>query len=126
MARPPVPGIDLTTVAWQTVEELYGEIGFQTVPGELVCLLAADAETGGTTILVKLPPGWSTDAPERHSCQQEEVLLEGDVTIGDVELHAPAYLCFPPGFAHGPLSTKGGCVVLATHDGPVDVEYVRG
>ena len=125
MARNPVTGIDLTAVAWKTVEEVYGDVGFQTVPGELVCVLTEDAQTGGSTVLVKLPAGWGSDAPERHSCLQEEVLLEGDLTIAGVELVAPAYLGFPPGFPHGPVSTRDGCIVLATHDGPIDVEYLR-
>lgn len=128
MSRLPIHGLDLSQVEWQDVAELYGGDGqeFVVAPGEQVCVLSEDPVTGATTVLIRLPPGWASDAPELHSCAQEELLLEGDLTLAGVELKPFSYLCFPAGEVHGPLSTRGGCVVLAWMDGPVDVEYRRG
>ena len=36
-------------------------------------------------MLIRLPPGWASDAPEVHSCAQEELLLEGDLTLAGVD-----------------------------------------
>jgi hypothetical protein len=126
MGRIPATGIDLSRVEWIDVNALYGDVGFTTAPGEQVAVLSEDPVTGANTVLIKLPPGWRSEAPERHTCLQEELLLEGDLTLAGVELPPLAYLCFPAGFVHGPLSTRDGCIVLAWHDGPVDVEYLHG
>ena len=103
-----------------------GDVGFTTAPGEMVAVVSEDPATGASTVLIKLPPGWKSQGPERHTCLQEELLLEGDLSLEGRELSPFSYLCFPAGHVHGPLSTRNGCIVLAWHNGPVDVEYLGG
>ncbi len=126
IARLPVTGLDLASVEWIDVNALYGDVGFTTAPGEMVAVVSEDPATGASTVLIKLPPGWKSQGPERHTCLQEELLLEGDLSLEGRELAPFSYLCFPAGHVHGPLSTRNGCIVLAWHDGPVDVEYLGG
>jgi hypothetical protein len=115
--------VDMTRVEWRTVEEVFGDVGFHTEPGEQVAVLSHDAETGAMTLLVRLPPGFRAPAPEVHTVDQEEVLLEGDLWLGDVEFRAPSYHFFPAGTPHGPIGSKGGCLVYVSMPGAVDVGY---
>jgi hypothetical protein len=124
MTRPTIAGVDLSTIEWKTLEEIYGPVDFEAAPGEAACILAEDPATGASTTLVRLPPGWSTSLRERHSALQEEVLLEGDIDLGSGRLEAPSYFCFPPGAPHGPGSTVNGAVLLVIFDGAVDIEYL--
>lgn len=128
MPRLPIHGLDLSQVEWVDVAAVYGGDGqdFVVAPGEQVAVLSEDPATGASTVLIRLPAGWASDAPEVHSCAQEELLLEGDLTLAGVELAPFSYLCFPAGEPHGPLSTRDGCLVLAWMDRPVDVVYQRG
>jgi hypothetical protein len=117
------PGLSLETLTWRTSQEVWGGVGFDVPSGVLVKGLRSDALTGGQTVVMQVSAGWSTRQPEYHNALQQEFLLEGDVTFGDVEFHAPAYFCFPPGAVHGPASTRAGMVMLVAFDGPIDVVY---
>ena len=110
---------------WTTSAALWGgtDLDVAAVP---VAVLSWDADTDASTLLIRLPAGWSTPAPERHSVLQEEVLLEGDLTITGQRFTAPAFLCFPPGELHGPAHTEGGALLLVMLSGPFDIEYPGG
>lgn len=110
-------------VEWRTVEEVFGDVGFHTEPGEQVAVLRHDPATGAIACLVRLPPGFRAPAPEVHGVDQEEVLLEGDLWLGDEEHRAPSYHFFPAGTPHGPISSREGCLVYVSMPGSVDVGY---
>ena len=124
MTRPVIQGLNLDDVEWTPAEALWGEAGAEPLPsGLMVKVLSIDSETGASTVLVKAPPGWHTDAAEVHSVLQEGYVLEGTYYNGDVELNAPAYFCLPPGTPHGPARSDGH-VVLSMLSGPLDITYV--
>ncbi len=123
MARETVLGQRLDEVDWVPVEAYFGGAELDVSSGAKVNILSEDADTGAVTMLLKLPPGWSTAAPESHGVFQEELLLEGDFILGGVEYQAPCYFCFSPGAVHGPGGTSGGCLLLIALDGPFDIEY---
>lgn len=122
MARPHVE-IDLLNVEWKTIEEVFGDIGLHTEPGERAAQLSHDPVTGAATYVVWLPPGFTTPGPEVHGIDQEDILLWGDWSINGVEHRAPYYHFHPAGFEHGPIHTRNGCMILFCQGPGLDVEY---
>lgn len=123
MARNAVVGQRLGSVEWTPVEEYFGSSELDVSSGAEISVLSEDDATGAVTMLLRLPSGWSTPGPESHTIFQEELVLEGDFTLGGVKYEAPCYFSFPPGTVHGPGGTRNGCTLLITLDGPFDIEY---
>ena len=98
-----------------------GEEGWRAlkIPGVSVKPLRRDAETGGSTALVRLEPGARFPA-HNHPAGEEVLVLEGDVLIGSDRLKAGDYLYTPPDGKHA-ASSQGGCVFLVTLPRPVEI-----
>ena len=84
--------------------------------------LDENARRGTRTRLLRFAPGVFTTAPFVHEYWEEVYLVSGDLTVGnDVEGNggesfAPhTYACRPPGAAHGPFKSEGGCLLLEIH-----------
>lgn len=80
------------------------------------------AHSGSRTRLLRFAPGIFTTAPFVHDYWEEVYLIEGDLTVGnDAEgrggenFTAGTYACRPPGAAHGPFRSSGGCLLLEIH-----------
>ena len=78
--------------------------------------------TGSRTRLLRFQPGVYTTAPFVHDYWEEVYLVEGDLIVGNDaegrggESFAPGtYACRPPGAAHGPFKSKGGCLLYEIH-----------
>ena len=123
MTRPVIMGLNLDEVEWEPAEKVWDETGVELPSGLEIKILSVDDETGASTILVKAPPGWETEAPELHSVLQEGYIVEGTYYNGEVELRAPAYFCLPPGTPHGPARSDGH-IVLSMLSGPLDITYL--
>lgn len=74
---------------------------------------------GSRTRLLRFAPGVFTTAPFVHDYWEEVYLMSGDLTVGNDaqgqggEAFSPhTYACRPPGAAHGPFKSEGGCVLL--------------
>jgi hypothetical protein len=99
--------------------------------GICVKVLRVDAVTGGTTHLAGLLPGWFMPGMEVHPVYEENYCLCGDVHIADIAGHAGytmtegAFLCRPPGIAHGPVVSKNGNVNLVYAHGRLGIDYVE-
>ena len=89
------------------------------VSGVSVKPLRRDAETGGSTAMVRLEPGARFPA-HNHPAGEEVFVLEGDVRIGPHRLKAGDYLYTPPNGKHA-ASSEGGCVFLVTLPRPVEI-----
>lgn len=79
-------------------------------------LLAVDLGTGRATRLLRFAPGTDTTANgvQRHEYWEEVYILDGsihDLTL-DQTFGAGMYACRPPGMAHGPWTSQGGCVTF--------------
>ena len=75
------------------------------------------AGTGSRTRMVRMAPGAETPDAHSHPYWEEIYLIEGDLSVGDGkggwrELKAPAYACREPGFMHGPVKTRAGCLMV--------------
>jgi hypothetical protein len=104
--------------------------GWQTVPGypagiqEKILAGSLDEKNhgGSRTRLLRFQPGIHTTAPFVHEYWEEVYLLEGDLTVGNdaqgsggENFVKGTYACRPPGAAHGPFKSNGGCTLLEIH-----------
>ena len=104
--------------------------GFEKVPGYpdgitekiIVGTLDEENKTGGRTRLRKFEPGVFTTAPFTHDYWEEVWQVSGDLIVGNDdqgnggESFGPnTYACRPPGAAHGPFKSIGGCILLESH-----------
>jgi hypothetical protein len=79
-------------------------------------------KTGSRTRLLRFQPGVYTTDPFVHDYWEEVFLVEGDLTVGNdaqgqggENFSAGTYACRPPGAAHGPFKSNGGCLLLESH-----------
>ena len=77
---------------------------------------------GSRTRLLRFRPGVFTTAPFVHDYWEEVYLVKGDLTVGNnaqgkggISFQADTYAVRPPGAAHGPFRSDGGCVLLEIH-----------
>jgi hypothetical protein len=80
------------------------------------------ARRGTRTRLLRFAPGVFTTEPFVHEYWEEVFLVSGDLTVGNDsdgnggEPFTPyTYACRPPGAAHGPFKSEGGCLLLEVH-----------
>jgi hypothetical protein len=80
------------------------------------------AKRGTRTRLLRFAPGAFTSAPFIHEYWEEVYLVSGDLTVGnDAEgrggtpFRQDTYACRPPGAAHGPFKSEGGCILFEIH-----------
>jgi hypothetical protein len=78
--------------------------------------------TGNRTRLLRFAPGVHTIAPFVHDYWEEVYLLRGDLIVGNdaqgrggMPFPPDTYACRPPGAAHGPFKSEGGCLLLEIH-----------
>jgi hypothetical protein len=81
-----------------------------------------DPKTGAVSLLLSYPPGWRSRADSNyHSGDEEIFVLEGDLSISGRMLTDRCYSFIPAGMAHGPISTRNGCLALTFFDQEPDV-----
>ncbi len=80
-------------------------------PGVEIKLLYADKESGARSLMMRLAPGAIYPAHD-HSALEECVIVEGDMIIGDLQLHAGDYHAVEAGTRHGEVTSQNGGVVF--------------
>jgi hypothetical protein len=100
-------------LVWQPLPTTDGN-----VPGPVFKLLSSDPESGGSTILIHLPPGWRDEALDWHPCSEEGLVLAGLVTLADRRYTPGIYLYRPPGILHGPAAcpSDDGATIVQRFD----------
>ena len=97
--------------------------------GIMVKVLRTNPETGASTHLAGLMPGWFANGLEKHPIFEENYCLSGDVNIATVDgaegytMTEGSYLCRPPGIPHGPISSKNGNVNFCYTPGKLGIDY---
>ena len=78
--------------------------------------------TGTRTRLLRFDPGIFTKEPFVHDYWEEVYLISGDLLVGNDKygeggetFQSNTYACRPPGAAHGPFKSNGGCLLLEIH-----------
>jgi hypothetical protein len=104
--------------------------GFEAVPGYpkgitqkiLTGVLDEENKKGGRTRLLRFEPGVYTTEPFVHDYWEEVYQLSGDLIVGNdkqgrggKKFGPNTYACRPPGAAHGPFKSDGGCILLEHH-----------
>jgi hypothetical protein len=95
-------------------------------PGIQQKLLAGDLDDrrrrGSRTRLLRFAAGVFTTEPFVHEYWEEVFLVSGDLVVGSnadgtggQSFNSPTYACRPPGAAHGPFRSDGGCLLLEMH-----------
>jgi len=118
----PKPHLEFFTVDLNT--------GWETPPGYpegikqkvLASDLDEENKRGSRTRLLRIESGTFTTEPFLHDHWEEVYLLSGDLTVGNdtdgnggESFTGPTYACRPPGAAHGPFKSEGGCLVYEIH-----------
>ena len=80
-------------------------------PGLERKVLYRDPETGAESYLFRMEPGASIEG-HHHASAEECLVLEGDLTIGDLRLNAGDYHVAPRGSIHPVLRSQGGAVMF--------------
>ena len=103
---------------WHTLPGYPAGIQEKIIAGEL----DEKNKRGNRTRLLRIEPGTYSKVPFVHEYWEEVFLLSGDLTVGNDaqgnggEAFAPfTYACRPPGAAHGPFRSNGGCMLLEIH-----------
>jgi hypothetical protein len=103
---------------WETPEGYPAGIEQKILAGSL----DETGKTGSRTRLLRFQPGIYTTAPFVHDYWEEVFLVEGDLTVGNDDqgrggenFRSGTYACRPPGAAHGPFKSEGGCLLLENH-----------
>ena len=80
-------------------------------PGGSFKVLHGDASIPNSLLsyLIRLEPGFKMEG-HGHPFDEETLMLEGDLTLGDIKLNAGDYHFAPAGVTHGNVSTSNGCV----------------
>ena len=88
------------------------EGGWQPVSaGVTAKQLYVDAERDSVTMLIRMEPG-STYPSHRHSLAEQCLVLEGDLRVGGLVLHAGDFQCAAEGSIHDITRTNDGCLLL--------------
>jgi anti-sigma factor ChrR (cupin superfamily) len=103
---------------WFTLRRDEGGWEETDIAGIAVRRLFVDEAKDTVTMLVKMAPGMSYP-PHRHAGAEECYVLEGDLHVGDIVMHAGDYQRVEASSLHGVQSTEGGCtlfIVSSLHD----------
>ena len=106
MARPHIEFIHEQVLPWS--EGLNG----RSRPGVSVRRLSADDETGGSSLVIRYPPGWQRMGPEHLTTDEEFIVLSGSLEINGRTYDQLAYGFFPAGYVRTSSSSLQGALVL--------------
>ncbi|CAA6823391.1 MAG: Unknown protein [uncultured Thiotrichaceae bacterium] len=90
------------------------------MPGAKFKVLQGDAEnlTGVLSYLIQLEPGFEM-AGHEHPFDEETLMLEGDLSLGDIQLQKGDFHFMEAGTTHGNVYTKNGCTAYMRGAFPV-------
>lgn len=97
--------------AFLTVKSSTEEGWIEALPGAKVKILQGDITLPNSLLsyLVRLEPGFNMQGHD-HPFDEETLMLEGDLTLGDIQLTAGDFHFVHAGTTHGDVSTKDGCL----------------
>ena len=85
--------------------------------GMVAALLSHDQSTGARSWLAKTAPQWQRRESGYFQSDLELLVVQGDLTTGDLKLQRGSYCYWPAGSWHGPMGSQGGCQVLLMFSG---------
>jgi hypothetical protein len=106
MARPWIEFVQSQNLPWKPAD-LDG-----VRPGVEVRVLSADGDTGAASLLVRYQAGWRLPTGGMLSQDEEFLVLDGSLRIGDQLYREKSYAHLPAGYERGPMISEAGAVVL--------------
>ncbi|HEU4531388.1 MAG TPA: cupin domain-containing protein [Steroidobacteraceae bacterium] len=97
----------------------------RTSPMSEIKLVRRDWSTNNQSMLVRLAPGAEV-ITHSHTQEEECVVLEGELEIGEHIFRAGDVHVARPGAAHVGMRTRTGCLLYIRSEIPPDVERCRG
>ena len=88
-----------------------GEGWVEFMPGIEFKMLYRDETTGARSLLARLDPGVAMPAHD-HGFPEECLVLQGEITIGDITVCAGDYHFAAKGARHGTLTTRTGALLF--------------
>ncbi|UOG92759.1 MAG: cupin domain-containing protein [Candidatus Thiothrix sulfatifontis] len=98
------------TPGFQTIRAADGE-WIHAVPGAAIKILHQSAHSPVVTYLARLEPGFEMPG-HPHPYDEECIMLEGEMWLGDLHLKAGDYHFAAKGVLHGKLRTETGALVF--------------
>jgi anti-sigma factor ChrR (cupin superfamily) len=86
-------------------------------PGVEVKVLRADRERNDQTVLIRMQPG-AVVVGHRHTQEEECLILEGEVFIGDYRLAQGDMHVARPGAVHAPIRAPHGALLMIRSEMP--------
>ncbi|WP_433213974.1 hypothetical protein [Microtetraspora malaysiensis] len=73
---------------------------------------------GSFLVLVRFPPGWARPGRGHYACDEEFVVIQGEIEISRTVFRAGARGWFPAGRERSDCRSSGGALALAWFSGP--------
>ncbi len=86
-------------------------------PGVEVKVLRKDVERNDQTVLIRMQPG-SVVVGHRHTQEEECLILEGEIFIGDYRLSAGDMHVARPGVVHAAITAPHGALLMIRSEMP--------
>ena len=106
MARPWIEYVQSQNLPW-----VAGDL-WSVRPGIEAKTLSLDDDNGAASLLIKYPPGWRLDQDGALSVDEEFLVLEGELSIGQQTYRDKSYAHLPAGYGRGPMTSASGAIVL--------------
>jgi len=91
--------------------------------GFRVAELSRDHETGAVSYFGSLSPHWIRRESGYYTCDSELLIMDGDISIGDIQLQQGDYCYLPAGCVQEQAVSENGCDLFMMFEGnPVFVE----
>ena len=110
LSRAQIEFIQSQALAWAS------DPRFDLGDGVEVKLLSEDADTGGASLLVRYPAGW-TSAPRARGAAEGGPRRDGELTVGDAVYGHLAYAHWPAGYTARTRRSERGATVLTFFSG---------
>ncbi|MCA9267635.1 MAG: DUF4437 domain-containing protein, partial [Planctomycetales bacterium] len=111
MARPHIEYIQNQVIPWKKLA-----MG-NSRPGAEGRGLSYDPDTQAATTIMRYPKGWRLSDAHYLPCDEELLVLEGDLSVGSLTYHAGDYAYLPAGMPRPSMGSDGGAVVLTFFEG---------
>jgi anti-sigma factor ChrR (cupin superfamily) len=86
-------------------------------PGVEVMVLRSNDERNDQTVLIRMQPG-AVVVGHRHTQEEECLILEGEVFIGELRLMRGDMHVASPGAVHAPITAPQGALLLIRSERP--------
>lgn len=111
MARPRIEFVQSQALPWQDAPVA------AIRPGVQARVLSQDPADGACSLMLRYPAGWQGDAGQSLGCDEEILVLDGALHIGDDRLGPMGYAHLPAGHVRGTIAAPQGATVLAFYSG---------